>query len=423
MTQPPSDGFRSPAGPRRVPPGWRLVRLADVVSEAQGGFASGERDPNGVVQLRMNNVTSRGSLDWSSVLRVPADSRTVERYKLQPGDVLFNNTNSTELVGKSALVVDHDEPVTFSNHFTRLRTIRGLLCPEYLVLWLRAQWQRGLFAAICNRWIGQSAVQRDRLLSLELPLPLLPEQQRIARLVTEQMTAVERARAAAEAQLEAAKAFKRACFRAAFESDATRDWDRVRLGDLALSIQNGVYKAADYYGHGKPLLRMYNLQKDSWLLDLDRLALAELSAAEAATFQVMPGDLLVSRVNSFELVGKCSLVDQLSAGFAFENMLTRVRLHERVEPLFIVQQMSTDHIRRQIGEVAKRAIGQASINSDDIRQLQLLLPSLSAQRQIASDLARRTSAADGFKERLEMECELIAKLPAALLRRAFSGEL
>lgn len=108
-------------------------------------------------------------------------------------DVLFNNTNSTELVGKSALFVDHDEPVTFSNHFTRLRTIRGLLCPEYLVLWLRARYQEGLFAAICNRWIGQSAVQRDRLLSLELPL--LPEQQRIARLVTEQMTAVERARA------------------------------------------------------------------------------------------------------------------------------------------------------------------------------------------------------------------------------------
>jgi hypothetical protein len=57
MTQPPANGSNSPLDSRRIPPGWRLVRLADAVSEAQGGFASGARDPSGIAQLRMNNVT------------------------------------------------------------------------------------------------------------------------------------------------------------------------------------------------------------------------------------------------------------------------------------------------------------------------------------------------------------------------------
>jgi type I restriction enzyme S subunit len=276
--------------------------------------------------------------------------------------------------------------------------------------------------------VAAATKSRERLgpalvLDAEVPLPALDQQRRLVALFMDQMAAVERARAAAGAQLEAARAFPRACLRAAFESDATREWVQVRLGDLALSIQNGIYKVAHHYGHGMPLLRMYNLQRGSWCLDLGRLALAELSGAEATTFQVMPGDLLISRVNSFELVGKCSLVDERAAGFAFENMLIRVRLGEGVEPLFIAQQLSADRIRKQIKGLAKRAIGQASINCDDIRQLELLLPPLSTQRRIATDLARRNLEAEVLKKRLETEFEVVAAFPAALLRRAFSGEL
>jgi hypothetical protein len=340
-----------------------------------------------------------------------------ERYKLVEAGTIFYNPMRI-LLGSIALLDEGQPPGITSPDYVVFRTRPGIVHPRWFYYWLRSE-DGGAFIRTLARGAVRERMLFRRLAEAEIEVAPYPSQLWFAWAIE----LVERARGAVEAQLEAAKTFKRACFRAAFAGDATRNWDRVRLGDLALSIQNGVYKAAPYYGHGKPLLRMYNLQRDSWLLDLKRLALAELNAAERATYQVMTGDLLVSRVNSFELVGKCSLVDQLSAGFAFENMLIRIRLHERVDPLFIVQQMSTNHIRQQIEGVAKRAIGQASINSDDIRQLRLLLPPLSAQRQIAADLAQRTSAADGLKRRFEMECEVIAKLPGALLRRAFSGEL
>jgi type I restriction enzyme S subunit len=198
---------------RPLPTGWRWARLGEVIQEAQGGFASGAHDPNGVIQLRMNNVTNRGQFDWSLFIRVPADSEILKTYELRTGDVLFNNTNSTDLVGKTAMFQAHGEPVVFSNHFTRIRAVTDRLSPAFLAMWLQAQWQQKLFANICNRWIGQSAVQRGKLLALEMPLPPLAEQQRIAAILTEQMAAVERARAAAEAQLEAAKALPAAYLR------------------------------------------------------------------------------------------------------------------------------------------------------------------------------------------------------------------
>lgn len=203
----------------QLAPGWTWTRLSEVIVEAQGGFASGQRDPKGAIQLRMNNVTSRGQFDWSSVIRVPADSDIITTYRLHVGDVLFNNTNSTDLVGKTALFEGYEEAVLFSNHFTRLRTAPDSLDPFFLLLWLHGQWLSRVFAIICNRWIGQSAVQRDKLLALEMPLPPLREQQRIVGILRGEIDTVERARTAALAQLDVIDALPQVLLRRAFAGD------------------------------------------------------------------------------------------------------------------------------------------------------------------------------------------------------------
>ncbi len=107
---------------RKLPAGWRWVRLGEVIQDVRAGFACGERDDEGIVQLRMNNLDTRGNFIWDDVLRVPREFNNIEPFLLLPGDVLFNNTNSTELAGKSALFAGYTEPIVCSNHFTRLRT-------------------------------------------------------------------------------------------------------------------------------------------------------------------------------------------------------------------------------------------------------------------------------------------------------------
>ena len=76
-----------------------------------------------------------------------------------------------------------------------------------------------MFAEICNRWIGQSAVQRDKLLALEIPLPPLPEQRRIAAILNEQMAAVEQAHKALEQQLDMINQLPGALLRQAFNGE------------------------------------------------------------------------------------------------------------------------------------------------------------------------------------------------------------
>lgn len=196
--------------------GWPHVPLDRLLESAQAGFASGQRSDSGVIQLRMNNVNTQGQFVWDRFLRVPASQSVIDEYRLCPGDVVFNNTNSTELVGKSALFQGHAEPVVYSNHFTRLRVRREALSPPYLAAWLNHEWQRGTFAEICNRWIGQSAVKANKLLALSIPLPPLAEQERIAGWLSQGMEQAAEARCAALAQLAAIQALPAALLREAF---------------------------------------------------------------------------------------------------------------------------------------------------------------------------------------------------------------
>jgi len=166
----------------RIPKEWEVVKLQDIVSEIKNGFASGKRDENGIVQIRMNNVTTDGRLTFDSYIKVPPPEN-LEKWILKPGDLLFNNTNSYDLVGKSAIFETAPFPCTFSNHFTRIRFKEGVV-PKIILWHFLMLWRRGYFKSVAIRHVGQSAVHTQYLLRLKIPLPPLPEQRKIAEILS-----------------------------------------------------------------------------------------------------------------------------------------------------------------------------------------------------------------------------------------------
>lgn len=159
---------------------WEVATLASVLTEAKSGFACGENPSKGTFQIRMNNVTTSGNFDFSKKRRVPGDSPNINTFLLSPGDVLFNATNSPELVGKSAIFQDCGEPVVFSNHFLRLRTKPKALNGFYLLHWLLFQFRRKIFMNICKQWVNQATVGRDTLLGKMIMLPPINLQEEFA---------------------------------------------------------------------------------------------------------------------------------------------------------------------------------------------------------------------------------------------------
>lgn len=160
---------------------WREVLLSDVIESAQPGFAQrpGEEDDGSTPQIRTHNVSPDGRIFLEGIKHVTVAEGDLERYRLMPGDVVFNNTNSEEWVGKTAVFDQHDGIFVYSNHMTRIRVRRELVLPEFLATYLHYLWSAGYSRNRAKRWVSQAAIDVPTLLKFKLPLPPLPEQQRI----------------------------------------------------------------------------------------------------------------------------------------------------------------------------------------------------------------------------------------------------
>jgi hypothetical protein len=164
-----------------LPEGWEGPRLNDgLVLNAQSGFACGtnNRAGDGVAHLRPMNVSAAGDIRLVDLKYVPMAEVDREERWIRLDDVLFNNTNSPELVGKTA---HYDLPVSraFSNHMTRLRCRSEVIDPRFCALALHQKWREGYFRGICNNHVSQASISRSVLLETSIPLPPLAEQRRI----------------------------------------------------------------------------------------------------------------------------------------------------------------------------------------------------------------------------------------------------
>ena len=167
----------------RIPKEWDVVRLKDVLLEAKSGFACGNRDENGILQLRMDSIETEGWINTGAGVKVPIPEN-VENYILKPGDILFNNTNSVDLIGKTAIFKGEFPRCVYSNHLTRIRINLTEVIPEWILYLLIRKWQLGVFRTICHRHVHQAGINNRDILNLKIPLPPLSEQQKIAEVLS-----------------------------------------------------------------------------------------------------------------------------------------------------------------------------------------------------------------------------------------------
>jgi len=167
----------------RIPKEWGVVQLEQVIKDIRNGFASGKRDENGIVQIRMNNVTTDGKVIFDSYLKVPKPDN-INEWLLDSGDFLFNNTNSYDLVGKSAVFKESPFPCTYSNHFTRIKFNTSRANPDFMLYHFLVLWRKRYFKSVAIRHVGQSAVHNRYLLKLSIPLPSIVEQRKVVGIVS-----------------------------------------------------------------------------------------------------------------------------------------------------------------------------------------------------------------------------------------------
>lgn len=391
------------------------VALADITQDARSGFASGESVVDGVVQVRMNNITTDGALIWGKVRRVPASKR-IRELLVKPGDILFNATNSPELVGKCALFDGYSEPVTFSNHFIRLRIDEDRAAPRYVIRYLQDRWSRRVFENMCKRWVNQASVGKEDLLSLKLPLPPLEEQQRIAAIL-DQADALRRLRQRAIDRL---NTLGQAIFYEMFGDPFAnlKSWDIGRLDDLVKDgdkINYGVVQPGEDLEDGVPLIRVADLLKP--VIDVSAVKrIAPDIERNYKRSRVVGDEVLVACVGS---IGVVALAHKGMNGANIARAVARIPIDsDKANRLFIAEQLKTKGIQRYF-QSETRLVAQPTLNIKQLKETPVLLPPLEKQAKFANVFAR-------LEEEAELHSAYISSLNrlfSSLQHSAFRGEL
>lgn len=122
-----------------------------------------------------------GSLDWSNLKFADQDNE-ISSLILEPGDILFNRTNSPDLVGKTA-VFRVGRTATFASYLIRLKVIPQLAVPEFVAYWINSAWGREWAQLAKTDGVSQSNINGTKLSVMPIPLPTVVEQAEIVRRV------------------------------------------------------------------------------------------------------------------------------------------------------------------------------------------------------------------------------------------------
>lgn len=389
------------------------VIVGELMISDDAGFACSKSRlvESGLCHLRPFNISDEGRLDLGQVYYVSPDEAPRGKSALERGDILFNNTNSAELVGKSALVPERME-AGFSNHMTRIRLDQSRIDPAFFQYWLRRLRATGLFTAQATRWVSQAGYKSSELRKLAIDLPPMNEQRRIVDILSRAEGIVRLRR---EAEKKAAELIP-ALFIDMFGDPATnpKGWPMRTVGDVTAYTRYGPrFPDRPYADGGAHILRTTDMGYAGELRWQEAPTLP-VTDEELEKYCLKPGTLLVTRTGA--TIGKTALFAGATRPCIAGAYLIEIGLGDEVTPEFILHYLlSSFGQSRLIG--GSRAVAQPNVNAPTILAIPMPLPPANLQRVFSERVVEISS----IKLQLATATHKAQDAFDALLARAFSA--
>ena len=356
------------ASKTRIPEGWRLVRLGDVL-KLEYGVSLPER-------VRMDGnvpvIGSAGVVGFHSQAATDGPGIVVGR-KGSIGSITWT-VDDFVAIDTTYFVVPIDGKID-------LRWAYYLLTREDL--------------SRLNRATGIPGLNRDDVYTLTRLLPPLPEQRAIAAVLDSIDDAIERTEAVIAATERLRDSLLHQLLTRGVPGWHTEwkdvpglgtipvGWEVVRLGErIEEGPTNGIYKPESEYGSGVNLIRIGDFAFGQFV-NFGAFQRIRATEEEILRYQIREGDVIINRVNSLSHIGKSVLIPEVKEPTLFESNMMKIRFDRGLDLRFGAMVLLSDNTRRYFNAMAKKAVQQVSINQQDVSELPVPLPPLAEQQAIA----------------------------------------
>ena len=195
---------------------WEKKRVGELCISLKYGTAKKSDASGNVVVLRMGNL-QQGEIDWSD-LAYSNDPDDIEKYKLFPGDVLFNRTNSAALVGKTA-IYRGEHPAIYAGYLIKLDYDHDKIIGDYLNYALNTLDAKKYCNSVKTDGVNQSNINAKKIGAYSFNVPSIPEQEKIASVIQKLLSKEQQSKAAAEIVLDQIDLMKKSILARAFRGE------------------------------------------------------------------------------------------------------------------------------------------------------------------------------------------------------------
>lgn len=446
--------------------------MVDLVQ--YGSSAKTSEDASGVPVLRMGNIQD-GKLDLESLKYLPQDHAEFPELLLKDGDLLFNRTNSAELVGKSAVYRGNPAKCSCASYLIRVR-LKPEFVPEYLCNYLNSPFGRQWIASVVSQQVGQANVNGSKLKALSVPVPGFDDQRSIVSEIEKQFTRLEAGVAALRRVQANLKRYRAAVLAAAcegrlvpteaelaraegrpFESgqqllariltERRQNWQgRGKYKEPATLSASGYEPESLPEGWGSGTVEQLNqsnrpcaygvLQPGEDLKDgvpfvrvgdindgkVSQVAMKRIAPAIAAQYprtKLHGGELAITLVGA---IGRTAVIPDSLAGGNTARAVGIIPLTKLVNPHWVeIWFRNPAKVAEMTGK--SHEVARKTLNLEDVRAASVALPPLVEQTRIVAEVERRLSVVEELEAVVTTNLQRATRLRQAVLQKAFTGEL
>lgn len=386
--------------------GWVTSRLRDIAQTQYGLSVPMNEEGKGFKIFRMGEVQEGQLIDTGRMKYADIHAREFEQYKLRTGDVLFNRTNSFELVGKTG-IFDLEGDYCFASYLVRLNLDRSKVLPEFLNYFMNSdQFQRDVKEK-ASKSINQANINATILSNELIHFPAsLAEQKRIVGILAKALKGIATAKDNAENNLQNTRALYENYLQSVF-SKRGAGWLKKRLSDVCTFVNGRAYKRDEMLRAGRyPLLRVGNFftNKDWFYSDLQLEAekycdTGDLLYAWSASFgpRIWDGGKVIYHYHIWKVLPKTEIIDK--------------------EFLFYLLKWDVERIKQARGTwTTMMHVSKGSMEN-------LPIPPRKEQIELIELLDRVTEKTLRLDSIHRQKLTALEKLRQSLLHQAFNGQL
>lgn len=419
----------------KLPETWRMVPLSVCLESNDSGTWGDEplNDKNDYPVLRSTNIQN-GQMVFHDVAMRSLSFSVAKRYEMATGDILVTKASGSQhLIGKSAIFTQPDDEKTylFSNFTQRLRPNSNVILPEYLALYLRSALAYQYLERMHSTTSGLRNLDMKVYAEQPLPLPPLAEQRRIVEILSlaeeirdDRRRMLEGGWVEREGKKErvwGARDLLPALFQEMFGSGKPKDdfSDSEKIENLiTIPLGNGYSPVVENDPPGIPVLGLGSITDHG--IDLSHLKYLRDESYSGKGDDLEINDILITRSNTLELVGKASRYMGTPKPVIFSDLMIRLRPKSDIDSFYVENYWRSKYAKSEIRRLARgTSSSMKKISQGDINKFRILWPS-DKNRENFFEKSSQLSDLFGTYESIINELDVLQRV---LLNRAFSGLL